>query len=68
MGLFVTVKLNPEKCQDGCKACQDVCPVNIFKLENGRAKVVAENEDECTFCGLCLERCKNKSVEIVRNY
>ncbi|MDD5223050.1 MAG: 4Fe-4S dicluster domain-containing protein [bacterium] len=68
MGLFVTVKLNPEECQDGCKSCLDVCPVGIFRIEGGKVKVVADNEDECTFCELCLERCGQKLVEIIKNY
>lgn len=68
MGLFVTIKLNAGKCPDGCAVCAEVCPVSIFQVEDGALKVVAENEDECTFCELCLERCPSAALEIVKSY
>jgi NAD-dependent dihydropyrimidine dehydrogenase PreA subunit len=68
MGLFITVKINEKKCATGCKACVDSCPVDIFILENDRLIVSAENEDECTLCGICLQRCPAGSIELIKNY
>ena len=68
MGLFITVKIHEDKCKNACKACADVCPVDIFKLADGKLSVVADNEDECTLCELCLQRCPSGSIEIIKNY
>lgn len=68
MGLFITVKTSEKGCPSGCKACVEACPVDIFDLEGGRLIVVAENEDECTLCGICLQRCPERLIELVKNY
>lgn len=70
MGLFVKVHINPEKCNDlkEMKAWAGVCPVGIFKMKSGNLVVVEENEDECTFCGLCLQSCRNGAVRIEKLY
>jgi len=68
MGLFIKIKLNKERCASGCAVCAEVCPVSIFQVDDGVLRVVAENEDECTFCELCLERCPSGALEIAKNY
>jgi NAD-dependent dihydropyrimidine dehydrogenase PreA subunit len=42
--------------------------VGIFKLVNGQPVVVEENEDECTFCGLCLQACPSGAIRIEKLY
>lgn len=69
MGLFVTVTHDQTKCPTGCRECVDACPVNIFAVDkDGIVSVVAVNEDECTFCWLCVERCPADSVSIRKEY
>lgn len=68
MGMFVRLRLEGERCAAGCAKCASVCPVDIFHAEGGRVVVVAENEDECTLCGLCLEACPNLAVRIIKLY
>lgn len=38
-------KVNEELCI-GCGTCESLCP-NVFKLENGKSKVIA---DDCVDC------------------
>ena len=67
MGTFVTVLIDGP-CEEGCKKCADVCPVNIFEFRERKVIVVEENEDECTFCNLCLEACPRGVVKIRKEY
>ncbi|RJQ80169.1 MAG: ferredoxin [Desulfobacteraceae bacterium] len=70
MGEFIRVHIDQEKCKspDEVKAWASVCPVGIFKVHDGKAYVVEENEDECTFCGLCLQVCRSGAVTIEKLY
>lgn len=68
MGLFITVKISDRSCSEGCRACVDSCPVEIFAMDGDRCAVVPENEDECTLCEICLQRCPGKCIELVKNY
>jgi len=38
-------KINEDFCI-GCGACESICP-NVFRLENGKAKVI---DEECKNC------------------
>lgn len=70
MGEFVKVVINLNKCGDSVQAESwvSVCPVGVFAMKAGRPVVVAENEDECNFCGLCLEACPSGAVSIEKLY
>lgn len=75
MGMFVKVEINNNKCKKvkNCKICEEVCPVEIFKFEkleenNGIISVIEENEDECIFCNLCLEKCPQGAISIKKLY
>lgn len=70
MGMFIELRLDGQKCaaQGGCRRCAEVCPVDIFRVGDGRVAVAPENEDECTLCGLCLEACPAGAVELIKRY
>ncbi len=74
MGMFVKVEINNNKCKKvkNCKICEEVCPIEIFrykKLNNNRIiSVIEENEDECIFCNLCLEKCPQGAITIKKLY
>ena len=69
MGLFVSVTVKQEKCPSGCRICVDACPVNIFAVGSaGAVSSVVANDDECTFCDLCLARCPADAVAIEKHY
>ena len=66
MSLFIAVEVDADRCRKGqpCTACVTVCPVSIFRAQGGLAEVVGENEDECTLCDLCLQRCPTDAITI----
>ena len=41
-----------------CGECVDVCPTDVYELQNEKSVVV--NEDECLGCESCIEVCEEK--------
>ena len=53
--------VDPEKCQ-GCEECVDVCPVEVFEMEDGKAVVI--EPDECLGCETCVEVCPEGALTV----
>ncbi len=70
MGVFITVRIDQEKCSDvpAIEEMVQVCPVNIFKVEENRPAIEEENEDECTLCMLCIEAFPAGAIKINKLY
>lgn len=56
-----TLKLDQAKCT-GCKICTNVCPHNIFIIENKKA--VIQDVDGCMECGACAINCPAEAVTV----
>ena len=68
--MFIRVKIDDAVQGDAdlCKQLVEVCPVDIFALEDsGRVAAVEDNLDECTLCDLCLDAAGDR-VRVVRLY
>jgi len=59
MGYKVTV--DEEKCI-GCGECVDVCPVEVYEMQDGKS--VPVNADECLGCESCVEVCDQDSITV----
>ena len=71
MGMFIRVDVEPRAASDPelAKRLVDACPVNIFEQSSdGSVRVVAENEDECTLCELCLQLAPDGRVKVWKLY
>jgi NAD-dependent dihydropyrimidine dehydrogenase PreA subunit len=44
-----------DKCE-GCEECVDVCPVEVFEMQDGKS--VPVNAEECLGCESCVEVCE----------
>ena len=53
--------VDSEKCI-GCGECVEVCPVEVFELEDEKA--VAVNADECLGCESCVEVCEQEAITV----
>jgi len=50
------LRVNDEKCPEGCKDCVDVCPITgtLYLSNDGKVHV---NEASCVYCGACKIVC-----------
>jgi NAD-dependent dihydropyrimidine dehydrogenase PreA subunit len=53
--------VDEEKCV-GCEECVDVCPVEVFEMED--EKSVPVNAEECMGCESCVEVCEEDAIVI----
>lgn len=56
-----TLELNPEACI-GCHRCVEVCPHQVFTLEQKRAHIV--DLDACMECGACAMNCPSAAIRV----
>lgn len=54
-----TIKVDKEKC-DGCGECVDVCPSNVYEINEGKA--MPANAQECIECCACVEVCPQNAI------
>ncbi len=57
----VTLKLDEELCI-GCGICEQVCPHEVFEVDNGKAKVIAR--DSCMECSACARNCPVDALSV----
>jgi ferredoxin len=55
------IKVNEELCI-GCGACESICP-NVFKLEDGKSKVIASECGSCN-CKDVVSSCPVNAIEV----
>jgi len=63
-----SIKINPEKCPEGCRDCLDVCPITgaLYLSEDGKVHV---NELYCVYCGVCKIVCpEEEALELQRTH
>ena len=53
--------VDPEKCE-GCEECVDICPMEVFEMENGKS--VPVNADACEGCESCVETCEPGAITL----
>lgn len=70
MGTFIQVRIDGSRCSGVKRSghCIDICPVNIFEARGDQVVINQQNEDECTLCGLCLQKCEPQAIEIRKLY
>lgn len=59
-----TVTVDTDKCI-GCGECVDVCPVEVYELQNEKSTPV--NEEECLGCESCVEVCEPGAITVEEN-
>lgn len=68
MGTFIRVKIKKDIPATQAEDIVRLCPVDIFMLGANGLSVIADNEDECTLCELCLKAAPPNAIHIEKNY
>lgn len=69
MSIFIQISLDQARVKPEIAAgLINVCPVNIFAASGTGIEIVAENEDECTLCELCLSVAPSGALRIKKLY
>lgn len=56
-----TLELEQERCT-GCGRCVEVCPHQVFELEEGRVRI--RDLDACMECGACKRNCPASAITV----
>jgi NAD-dependent dihydropyrimidine dehydrogenase PreA subunit len=56
-----TPTVDESKCV-GCEECVDVCPVEVFEMQD--EKSVPVNAEECLGCESCVEVCEEGAISV----
>ena len=51
-----------EEKWEGCEECVDVCPVEVFEMQDDKS--VPVNADECLGCESCIEVCEAGAITV----
>jgi NAD-dependent dihydropyrimidine dehydrogenase PreA subunit len=67
---FIGVEVDDSVAGDAAVAAKlaEVCPVDIFADDGGRAAIVEENLDECILCEMCIKAAPPGTVKVHKLY
>ncbi len=70
MGMFINVEINQAKFTTNAEreACARTCPVDALRVEGDQVRIDPENEDECIFCDLCVQKAPAGAIKVVKTY
>ncbi len=53
----------------GCEECVDICPTDVYEIEerDGKKVSVPKQEEECIGCESCVEVCDEDAITIAEN-
>ena len=60
---MIKIKINAIKCT-GCEQCIKVCPMEIYIITKGKAKIDEKKTKTCLICRACEVSCPNKAIKI----
>jgi len=55
--------INAEKC-NACGVCADICPTDVFHVEEKKTMPAIRYPEECWHCNACVLDCKQKALSL----
>ncbi|MEW5819639.1 MAG: carbohydrate kinase family protein [Cyanobacteriota bacterium] len=55
--------IDPQKCT-GCGTCVDLCPAEIFQIDNNKAIHVGKRESCIKGCEICVTHCPERAISV----
>ncbi len=56
------IRVDPQKCT-GCGACVVICPMDLWKMREGRACLAEDYRSKCMECGSCFIACEYAALD-----
>ncbi|MFA5406519.1 MAG: 4Fe-4S binding protein [Candidatus Nanoarchaeia archaeon] len=56
--------IDKTKCTS-CGTCVNYCPMNFFKMVNGKAVINDNPDGDCLGCGACVNSCPSSAITLV---
>ena len=68
--VFIEVEVDDPVAGDPeiARKLEEVCPVDIFAVEDDQVAIVRSNLDECVLCELCLDAAPEGTVRVKKLY
>lgn len=57
------VKIDYKKCT-GCKRCYDICPMDVYVIDEKFGLPKVQYDDECWHCGVCYMECPKRAIDV----
>lgn len=57
---IASIKFDKSKCIN-CARCLEVCPHQVFQMENG---ITLAHKDKCIECGACQMNCPTSAITV----
>ena len=67
--LIREISVDTTKCPTDCKECEEVCPLNLIKIESNSIKsqvTVEILKERCPCCDLCDVKCPEGAIQVRR--
>jgi len=61
------IKVQSEKCEAGCKRCEETCPIGIVSVkEKEGGTEVSIQKHLCASCGICWMECPEDAISVTK--
>jgi NAD-dependent dihydropyrimidine dehydrogenase PreA subunit len=57
------IQIDPKRCH-GCGICADICPCDVFRLDDRSGLAEARYEIDCWYCGACELDCPTGAIGV----
>ncbi|RJP27134.1 MAG: ferredoxin family protein [Actinobacteria bacterium] len=56
-------RVDPQRCT-GCGTCQEVCPLDVLRLDGKEKKAVIRYPEDCQTCFVCELECPAGAITV----
>jgi len=57
------IQVSTERC-NACAVCVNICPCDVFRLDEKTGMAKAKYEEDCWYCGACEIDCPTQAISV----